>query len=127
MSMAVGITEVSGGFGNGVKTGVRYTSRPSISTIQTSRYEAAVREAQSLFPQKAGKIELHHIRPKYLGGAKNGKLVPLDAAYHQVITNAFRKELPYGLSWTKTMKYAKWLEYARRVYSQYPLPPGYTY
>ena len=127
MSMAVGITEVSGGFGNGVKTGVRYTSRPSISTIQTSRYEAAVREAQSLFPQKAGKIELHHIRPKYLGGAKNGKLVPLDAAYHQVITNAFRKELPYGLGWTKKMEYNEWLEYARRVYSQYPLPPGYTY
>lgn len=126
MSMAVGMSEVSGSFSGSVKVGVRKMPQFSGRSIQTLRYEAAVREAQSLFPQKAGKIELHHIRPKYLGGAKNGKLVPLDAAYHQVITNAFRKKLPYGLGWT-SMSDIEWRKYAREVYSLYPLPPGYTY
>src|SRR5690606_26361734 len=49
-----------------------------------------LRAAQKQFPNKAGKIEQHHITPKYLGGDPKGPTVPLDAAYHQQITNAFR-------------------------------------
>jgi len=39
----------------------------------------------------------HHIWPKYLGGAADGELAKLPAAYHQLITNLFRKKFPYGL------------------------------
>ena len=81
-----------------------------------------VKSAQKLYPNKAGKIELHHITPKYLGGAKNGPLVPLDGAYHQVITNEFRALWPYG----KGVPSATELQnIMKQVYSKYPLPPGY--
>ncbi|MBK6949089.1 MAG: hypothetical protein IPH16_14440, partial [Haliscomenobacter sp.] len=36
-----------------------------------------VKVAQKVYPKKAGKIEFHHPVPKYLGGIKNQKLVPL--------------------------------------------------
>ena len=55
-----------------------------------------LKTARSLYPSKAGKIEMHHITPKYLGGGKDGLLVPLDASYHQVITNEYRALWPYG-------------------------------
>jgi hypothetical protein len=45
-----------------------------------------VKAAQSKFPGKAGKIEQHHVTPKYLGGDPKGPTVPIDAAYHQEIT-----------------------------------------
>lgn len=81
-----------------------------------------VKAAQKLYPNKAGKIELHHITPKYLGGAKNGPLVPLDASYHQVITNELRALWPYG----KGVPSATELQnIMKQVYSKYPLPPGY--
>lgn len=81
-----------------------------------------VKAAQELYPNKAGKIEVHHITPKYLGGAKNGPLVPLDASYHQVITNEFRALWPYG----KGVPSATELQnIMKQVYSKYPLPPGY--
>jgi hypothetical protein len=54
-----------------------------------------LKAAQKEFPNKAGKIELHHIEPKYLGGDPKGALAPLDAAYHQQITNEFRRLAPY--------------------------------
>lgn len=81
-----------------------------------------VKAAQKLYPNKAGKIELHHITPKYLGGAKNGPLVPLDASYHQVITNEFRALWSYG----KGVPSASELQnIMKQVYSKYPLPTGY--
>jgi hypothetical protein len=83
-----------------------------------------VKAAQKLYPKKAGKIELHHPTPQYLGGAKNQTLVPLDAAYHQVITNEFRSLWQYG----KGMPNPTELQIIKnKVYSKYPLPPGYTY
>ena len=79
-----------------------------------------VKAAQKLYPNKAGATELHHIAPKYLGGAGNGALVPLDGAYHQMITNEFRAIHPYGLgpvddAWRSRIM--------KDVYSKYPLPP----
>ena len=55
------------------------------------------KEAEALYPKLAAKADqLHHITPKYLGGAAVGPLVKLPAAYHQLITNAFRSEWAYG-------------------------------
>ncbi|RYZ13876.1 MAG: hypothetical protein EOP49_54050, partial [Sphingobacteriales bacterium] len=38
------------------------------SLVQLGRAPDLLRAAQKEFPGKAGKIELHHIEPKYLGG-----------------------------------------------------------
>jgi hypothetical protein len=81
-----------------------------------------VRAAQQLYPKKAGKIEQHHIEPLYLGGAQNGLKAPLDAAYHQLITNAFRRLAPYGAEVPSATRVQ---EIMRQVYEKYPLPPGY--
>ena len=97
--------------------GVSTTAKTS---IQYS--DDLVNAAQKLYPNKAGITELHHIAPKYLGGAKDGALVPLDGAYHQVITNEFRSLYQYGLPKPGD---AKMLEIIKQVYSKYPLPPGY--
>jgi len=84
-----------------------------------------VRAAQQAYPKLAGKTQLHHITPKYLGGAANGPLVPLDAAYHQQITNAFRQAWPYSQGAIKDPAVLK--SVMDKVYKQFPLPPGYGY
>ncbi len=66
--------------------------------------------------------EFHHITPKYLGGDKNGPLIPLDGAYHQVITNEFRTLWPYGKGIPSALELQNIME---QVYSKYPLPPGH--
>ena len=76
-------------------------------------------KAASRYPKLAGKIQNHHIVPLYLGGAKSGRTVPLDAAYHQLITNAFRGEWAYGQARPSAAKLRGIL---RRVYSALPLP-----
>jgi RHS repeat-associated protein len=81
-----------------------------------------VKAAQKLYPKKAGITELHHITPKYLGGAVDGPVVPLNGAYHQQITNAFRQAWPYGQAKPTAAQLQKIMD---DVYSQYPLPPGY--
>jgi RHS repeat-associated protein len=83
-------------------------------------YDDFVKEAQRLYPNKAGKIELHHITPKYLGGSKNGAVVPLDASYHQVITNEFRSLWPYGNGIPSATELKNIMN---QVYAKYPLPP----
>jgi RHS repeat-associated protein len=82
-------------------------------------YDDFVKEAQKLYPNKSGKIELHHITPKYLGGAKNGAVIPLDASYHQVITNEFRSLWPYGNGIPSATELENIMN---QVYSKYPLP-----
>lgn len=88
------------------KTGLKYS-------------DDLVKAAQKLYPNKAGKIELHHPIPQYLGGAKNQTLVPLDAAYHQVITNEFRRIHGYGLAKPSPQRLQ---EIMNQVYSKYPMP-----
>jgi len=78
-----------------------------------------LKAAQQAYPKLAGKTQLHHITPKYLGGPANGPLIKLDAAYHQQITNAFRTEWGYGLGKPSE---AKLLEIMNTVYSKFPLP-----
>jgi hypothetical protein len=81
--------------------------------------EDLVKAAQEIYPDKAGKIELHHPIPKFLGGAKNQNGIPLDAAYHQQITNEFRRLHPYGLPNPSPQRLQ---EIMNEVYSKFPLP-----
>jgi hypothetical protein len=64
----------------------------------------------------------HHIEPLYLGGPRSGSTAPLNAAYHQLITNEFRRLAPYG---SEVPSAARVQETMRQVYEKYPLPPGY--
>ncbi len=74
-------------------------------------------EAETLYLKKAGKFEMHHIFPKFLGGPENGELSRIPAAYHQLITNEFR---------TLTKNYNDFSRSAddlmQEVYSKFPLP-----
>ena len=89
-------------------------------------YEEHVRQAQKQYPDKAGTYQEHHIIPKYLGGDPHGETVRIDAAYHQVITNDFRRFWPYRgdpgyrgrLPTPQELK-----EVVEKVYSINPLPP----
>ena len=83
--------------------------------VDSAKLRAAVRD----YPGKANKFELHHIVPKYMGGPQDGPLVKLNAAYHQKITNAFRKEWPYGSAKPTFEELEKVME---KVYREFPLP-----
>ncbi len=74
-------------------------------------------EAEKLYPKLAGKFQLHHIIPKYLGGTADGTLSRIPAAYHQRITNAFRELAPYGQKFNGSLE--KLLE---TIYKRFPLP-----
>jgi hypothetical protein len=90
-----------------------------------SSYEQAVANAKLDYPNLANKPDhAHHITPQYLGGPKNGPTAPLNPAYHQRITNAFRNEYGYGQG---PVKETKQLDIMYNVYRKYPLPPGYSY
>lgn len=84
-----------------------------------AKSEKLIKNAQKLYPQKAGKIENHHITPKYLGGHKNGPTIPLDGAYHQQITNEFRNLHPYGSPKPSSTELNN---IKNHVYKKYPLP-----
>jgi hypothetical protein len=98
---------------------------PKVSIGAASQFEALVKAAQLRYPKLAGKTHMHHIEPIFLGGAVNGKLVPLDAAYHQMITNEFRALWPYGSRILPNP--AQLRNILKNVYSKFPLPPGYSY
>ena len=83
-------------------------------------YLELLKEAQARYPNKAGHIQLHHVDPKYMGGPSNGKLIPLDAAYHQMITNEFRSIHPYGTR--KILDGSVRHGIMQKVYMKYPLP-----
>ena len=65
-------------------------------------------------------MQWHHVDPKYMGGPSNGKLIPLDAAYHQMITNEFRSIHPYGTR--KLLDESVRYSIMQKVYMKYPLP-----
>lgn len=54
-----------------------------------------------------------------MGGDPKGKMIELDAAYHQMITNEFRSKYAYGKG---KLDIATRLQYMNEVYSKYPLP-----
>ena len=79
-----------------------------------------LKTAQQAYPKLAGKTQLHHITPKYLGGAADGPLIKLDAAYHQQITNEFRRLYGYGQGIIKDP--AARQKIVDQVYNVFPLP-----
>ena len=82
-------------------------------------YDSQLQEEQDAYPNKAGSTELHHIFPKYLGGDPAGETVPIDGAYHQMITNAFRSLAPYGQGPVSDEAASQIME---EVYGMWPLP-----
>ena len=85
------------------------------------KIEKLTSKAKELYPKLAEKAaQLHHVIPKYLGGAKDGALVKIPAAYHQLITNAFRTLAPYGKGISRTAEEVT--NIVKQVYSKYPLP-----
>jgi hypothetical protein len=91
-------------------------------TKAASRAAKGVRDAARRYPKKVGR-ECHHIFPQYLGGAKKGATVSVPAAYHQAITNAFRKELSYGQGLRPDT--AEATRIMKKVYSKLPLDPSW--
>jgi len=85
-----------------------------------TKVETLTADAEKAYPKLAGKFQEHHIIPKYLGGAKDGETVRLPAAYHQLITNEFRKLAPYGQSIERSAQEVG--NILQQVYSTYPLP-----
>jgi len=99
-----------------VKLGKRIIHSKQI--VKTGKFDNLLKQAADAYPNKAGKIEYHHITPQYLGGSKNGVLMPIDAAYHQQITNAFRNAWDYGIGPPNAAQLEKIMT---NVYTQFPL------
>jgi hypothetical protein len=57
--------------------------------VHNTYYDDIVDEARKLYPKKTIRSELHHVTPKYLGGATDGPVTLIDAAYHQLMANGF--------------------------------------
>jgi hypothetical protein len=112
------------GVANGMRDAYKAKESPWSGKDKGNNYENSVKEAQQKYPNKAGKIEEHHIDPKYLGGDPKGPTVPIDAAYHQVITNEFRANWGYGqpIPTNNQLQIIK-----SNVYTKFPLPPGFKY
>ena len=87
---------------------------------ETANYENLVKQAQEAYPNKIG-TELHHLTPQYLGGAADDPTVEIPSAYHQQITNEFRRLYPYGQPKPSPQQLQ---EIMQQVYQKYPLPPG---
>jgi len=75
--------------------------------------------AEKSYPLKIGKQEWHHVVPMYLGGAKDGLMVRISSAYHQLITNEFRSLWSYGQGLPSAPRLQQLL---MDVYSKFPLP-----
>ncbi len=113
-----------------VKAGLKVTAKvvtEEVATKGVTYSDDLINAAGKLYPNKAGLTQLHHPFPKYMGGAEKQILAPIDAAYHQVITNEFLKywpkKLPGQLKTYPTLQQVN--EIMQKVYSKYPLPPGY--
>jgi hypothetical protein len=83
--------------------------------------QSVLAQAKAQYPKLANKKdELHHIIPKYLGGPENGPKVRVNPAYHQMITNEFRKKWAYGQGQKPNPQQLE--EILEEVYSLLPLP-----
>jgi len=88
--------------------------------VARQRFDQGLAEAGQKFPHLRGKPpQEHHVHPKYLGGPQDGPTVKVDPAYHQFITNTFRREHAYDQD--APMPDVQ-LRIMKKVYSKYPLP-----
>jgi RHS repeat-associated protein len=91
----------------------------SCRKVNAQKYSGLVISAQLKYPKLAGRLHDHHVDPKFLGGAINGQTSRIDAAYHQLITNAIRKEFKYGVKHGDP----EYIQAAiNLIYKDYPLP-----
>lgn len=72
-------------------------------------------EAAAKYPRMVGKLQDHHMLPKYMGGS-SGVVVRIPAEYHQMITNAFRQAVPYGRRFTGDVSAVM-----RDIYKNFPI------
>jgi hypothetical protein len=86
---------------------------------QQERYWRLKSQAEQLYPEKVGRYEEHHFWPLYLGGPRDGTAYRIPAAYHQLLTNAFRLQYPYGQP-RPSEQQAR--DIMLKVYSEYPIP-----
>jgi hypothetical protein len=97
----------------------RRAESAALEQVQRDRYWRLKAEAEQRYPDKRGKYEEHHFFPVYLGGKENGPTYRLPAAYHQLLTNAFRQHWSYGRDKPPPEKAQ---ELMLKVYSDYPIP-----
>lgn len=83
------------------------------------RYAKALQDARARYPAQQGYQE-HHFIPLYLGGPRNGVTYRLQAAYHQAITQEFRRLWSYGRGELPRPEELQGL--LTEVYSKYPIP-----
>jgi hypothetical protein len=119
--LAVPVGTATAALGSGAGALVLMSAPPPLDpNAARALYDKGMQEARKAFPHLAGgPKQKHHLHPRYLGGPDNGPTVLLDPAYHQLITNEFRKSHGYGLN---PPRFKRALEIMRLVYSKYPLP-----
>lgn len=103
---------VGGALGSGIEDWVFSDGDPPTT-------DDLIKDAQARYPNKAGKFEDHHEDPKYMGGDPKGPTRRIDAAYHQDITNEFRRHHGYGLG---NLPEAQRKLIMDEVYKKFPLP-----
>ncbi len=101
------------------ETARRRAESEALEHTLRNRYFSLKAEAEQRYPDKRGKYEEHHFFPVYLGGKADGLKYRLPAAYHQLITNAFRRKHAYG---QEPPREARAREIMLEVYSAYPIP-----
>jgi hypothetical protein len=119
--VAVPVGTVSAAMGSGMGALVLMSAPPPLDPkAARALYDKGMREAHKAFPHLAGgPSQEHHIHPRYLGGLGNGPTVKLDPAYHQLITNEFRRLVGYG---NRPPRLNVVLDIMKKVYARYPLP-----
>ncbi len=119
--VAVPVGTVSTALGSGAGALVLMSAPPPLDAkAARALYDKGMQEARKAFPHLAGgPPQNHHIHPRYLGGPDNGPTVNLDPAYHQLITNEFRRMAGYG---NRPPRLDVVLAIMKKVYARYPLP-----
>ena len=80
-----------------------------------------IAQAKAQSPKLADQWNWHHYTPQYLGGSANGPQYYINAAYHQFITNEFRRLYGYGKGLPSPQDLSRIIN---EVYTKYPIPPG---
>jgi len=93
-------------------------SDPQLVEQARQLYRQRLIEVQQRYPNSQG-YQYHHAIPIYMGGTAKGPTYRLPTAYHQAITQEFRREWPYNQEPPPTQQLA---EIMLRVYSKYPIP-----
>ncbi len=89
--------------------------------IGAASYEEQEAAALERYPH-GDDYHYHHITPKYMGGAANGPVTRIRAAYHWVIHNEIKKYVANRLE-ASELSDEELRQILRDVYEKFPLPP----